>query len=592
MVNNVSYSGNYQLPNINKENVQQTISKSSEVVSDKVESNAIVSSTMGIDKGSVLLSVPLIALIKFINNHLMSGDESKSLVGKMAKGGDYLSDHLKLDTLGANIKTKSSSFKTKHPKMAETFTRFKKYFGDDYKAIPKSTFARTTKMSEKYADALVEMLEAEGKTIAKDAPIADILSTADDFLRSNPNKKQISGLRNMLKAADSQVGKTGFGKFTAKAGLKAKEIVFSTSDFLGKSKSALAMDLFSIILFAGVLKRAATESKDAPKGEKLSTFMHILSEDYAPLMVMQPATSLLYKIGGNKYRGMSVEQRKKVADIVSSANSKKVVKSLDGVAADAVDKVITKDALKIANLQKKMLMKGASVADVDSLAGKTLKEAKNAAKGFTKKLDLKFWEKPLRFMGKILDTGLDTIKSPTVAGKIKNKAKGFAGGFGRLILIMFVLSSALQKPITKLCHKLFGEPKSYLAKQKAEEEKANATEQPAQNATTNNNGETNLVKLHSNQNEATQTQTPQEAQQQEPVATTEIAPQIDEQKTPQQDEIAALNLNKNKNQERYIPSTQVDFSHEAQAEKELNAQVDQILKETDYISKKAKNYKG
>ena len=84
-------------------------------------------------------------------------------------------------------------------------------------------------------------------------------------------------------------------------------------------------------------------------------------------------------------------------------------------------------------------------------------------------------------MGKILDTGLDTVKSPTIAGKLKNKAKGFAGGFGRLILIMFVLSSALQKPITKLCHKLFGEPKSYIAKQKAEEEKANATEQPAQN---------------------------------------------------------------------------------------------------------------
>ena len=587
MVNNVSYAGNYQLPNINKENVQQTISKSSEVVSDKVESNALVSSTMGIDKESVFLAVPLIALIKFINNHLMSGDESKSLVGKMAKGGDYLSDFLKLDTLGSNIKTRSANFKTKHPKIASTFSRFKKYFGDDYKAIPKSSFARTTKMSEKYADALNEVL---GTKIDN---IDDLVKAADDVLSKEgiKHRGQISGLRNMLKAADSQIGKTGFGKFTAKAGLKAKEIVFSTSDFLGKSKSALAMDLFSIILFAGVLKRATTESKDAPKGEKLSTFMHVLSEDYAPLMVMQPATSLLYKIGGNKYRGMSVEQRKKVADIVSSANSKKVVNSLDGIAADAVDKVITKDALRVANLQKKMLMKGASIADVDSLAGKTFKEAKKATKGFAKKLDLKFWEKPLRFMGKILDTGLDTVKSPTIAGKLKNKAKGFAGGFGRLILIMFVLSSALQKPITKLCHKLFGEPKSYLAKQKAEEEKANATEQPTQNATTNNNGETNLVKIHSNQNNEKQSPA-LETQQQDAVATTEIAPQVDEQQPSQQEEVAALNLNKDKKQERYIPSTQVDFSHEAQAEKELNARVDQLLKETDYISKQAKKYKG
>ena len=77
---------NYMVQNtgMSQPNVQQALAKSTEAVSDTVESNAIVSSAMGIDKNSMLLSIPLIGLIKYINNGLMSGEEGKSLVGKIA----------------------------------------------------------------------------------------------------------------------------------------------------------------------------------------------------------------------------------------------------------------------------------------------------------------------------------------------------------------------------------------------------------------------------------------------------------------------------------------------------------------------------
>lgn len=481
------YPSQYNLSNtgINQQQLDNTINKSKEAVNTTVENNALLSSSMGIDKESVLLAAPLTAAILFINNVLMAGKEEKSLVGKLAKMGDKISETFKLTQKGGKLKPKLQKFSK---------GRFAKYFGDSYKAIPKNQMGKVVKMREKYADALVESLSSKVKDlkVTKDSPVDDIIKAADDFLKTNPKNKNIQGLKNMLNAANSKIGKTNLGKAFAKGGLKFKEIAFSTSDFLSFSKKStmtLAMDTFSIIYFANVLKTAFKETKEAPKGEKLSTFTHILFSDWAPLLVWQPATKLAYNLGGNKYRGMTVEARKKLADIVKTANA---------------DKNISAEALKMANLQKKLLLKGGSATQADNLAKKGLEEATKYVKNFKGKLDLKWWEKPLKAVGQFLTSSLDDIKGATNLQKVGKKLKGFGSGAMRFVLILFVLQPLLQKPITKLGHMIFGKPEAYLKKQKEQEKSQENTPEPAvesgepnQNQAIETPRSTNLVEQYS-----------------------------------------------------------------------------------------------
>ena len=186
MSNTVSSYRNYPVANtgINQQQLDATINKSKEAVNTTVESNALLSSTMGMDKESAIASLPLVAAILFINNVLMAGKEEKSLVGKFAKMGDAISNKFNLQQTGSKLKPKMKEFAN---------GRFAKYFGENYKAIPKSSMGKAVKMSEKYADALVESLGTKVKDLAvtKESPVDDILKAADDFLLKNPNNKHI-----------------------------------------------------------------------------------------------------------------------------------------------------------------------------------------------------------------------------------------------------------------------------------------------------------------------------------------------------------------------------------------------------------------
>ena len=562
------YSNPYNVTNtgINQQQLDTTINKSKEAVNTTVESNALLSSSMGIDKESALLSAPLIGLILFINNHLFAGNRDKSSLGKLANVGDKISDFFNLQTRTSNLT----------PKIKNVLNgRFFKFFGDDYKAIHKSSMGKAVKMSEKYTDALVEMLTAKAKSkgvalaITKESPVDEILKAADDFLKTNKSKN-IEGLRNMLEAATSKTGKTQLGKLFAKGGLKAKEIAFSTSDFLSKNKGTLAMDLFSIIYFANVLKTAVKETKEAPKGEKVSTFAHILFQDWAPLLVFQPATKLAYNLGGNKYRGMTVEARKKLAEVVKTANA---------------DKNLTAEALKLANLKKNLLLKGGTPQQADDLAKMALDKADDFVKAFKTNLDLKWWEKPLKAAGKFLAGALDDIKGGSFLQKAGKKAKGFGAGAMRFALILFVLQPLLQKPITKLGHMLFGKPETYLKKKEAEEKKEKEktdqtqaqTQTPVnapQNGANNLQKPTNVLNQYLNNPQATAPIANTPAQ---PVAD----PQISNATQGQQEPSAALNLwGKDKNDYKgYVPSIEVKTVDSS--EQELEKMVDEILKETD-----------
>ena len=710
MINSInSFNGT---PVIKQENVQEKLEKSKQVVSDNFESNSAIKTLSGAasESGSMRNSMSLVPLLYILDKLVdkgMGGEIEKSSLGKAAKLGDKLSDFLHLNNIFSEEKvSRFSKFLRSN--------RFTKYFTKDYKAVPKSSLAKSQSIAEKYLRELTDqvqkfipdftsmkynpevMKQLEGvvspktldfikglgplnqrltgdyltsvsKTLAELTGVAEkhlgalgvqdkemidvlknniskFLSGADDIseqalseqiaalfsrfgdkahtnlLRSNSvnlsketlgvlssvSKKTFSNdqilsavddfaskgieltganklsiARNKLKAADSKVGNTLLGKIFSKGLLKTKDTV------------TYGGGLISMFFMASAIYNSVKAAKEAPKGEKKATFMHVLSEQYLGMILFQPSISLMYKLGGNKYRGMTVEARDALKTLIKNTNA---------------DENITKEALKVAKLQRDLLIRGVDKDKVADLAGKGLKQAKTMAKSLKKEgAKLKFWERPLKFMGTILSTGLDKMQKPKYVKLPKlgikklpqPTLKGFLGGLGRFAIIMFVIQPIIQKPLTKLFHKIFGEPKTYLAKQKAEDKSKTVQQSPSNQNNQVNPFETNLIKKW------TQPVSKEEAG---PIQNMEInnshssgiaATSIDQgiasdsqPLKPQKDsQVAALNIfNKDKKEDdsRYIPSIEpiviVDNS------KEIQEKVNAILKSTDKVVEKTKQY--
>lgn len=84
----------------------------------------------------------------------------------------------------------------------------------------------------------------------------------------------------------------------------------------------------------------------------------------------------------------------------------------------------------------------------------------------------KWWEKALRYPGKLLGMGLE--------GK-PNKLAGAVGGAGRLWLYIAVLSPLFIKPVIGLCHKIFGKPSDTKAEEDAKKAEKDAKKQTRTN---------------------------------------------------------------------------------------------------------------
>lgn len=519
IISSMNSTSSYPVTNtgLNKDNynLQKNLEKSKQVVSDNVENNSIGKMFMGDSKPNevALVMVPLI-IFDNIFDKLMSS----KLLDKAAKIGDKISNSLNLEKIFSKDKM------DKFSKFIKT-NSFTKYFTNDYKAIPKSAFAKHSAFSEQFKSQIISGLTDINNSpevtniLNKSSDITkkvfesisngntskisseELIHTIEDLAKNNNitklNKKSLFGgninlshLSKKLQAAESKIGKTTLGQKSAKGLLKTKDVLTYGGGML------------SMLFVATGLINSYKEAKKAPKGEKFSTFMHVLSEQYLGLILIGPSTNLLYKVAGNKYRGMSVEGREALKQLISKANS---------------NPNLTKEGLKIANIQKKLLLKGVDKTKVEELANKGLKEVKEAAKSLSKEgTKLKFWEKPLKWAGNVLATGLDTIKKKKVI-KLPNNhnikfslptLKGFAGGFARFMLVLMVLQPLLQKPITKLFHKIFGKPKTYLENQKKKEEETKsepAISQSIQNENQNtpidqtNNKNTNLLNQHLNQ---------------------------------------------------------------------------------------------
>lgn len=493
-----------------------------------------------------------------------------------------------------------------------------------------------------------------------------VSAIADELISKGLGNGKLTGINNKLKASKLKTGNTLLGQLFAKGALKTKNIL------------TYGGGAISLIFAAQAFSQAIKATKEAPKGEKKATFMHVMSEQYLGMILFQPSIALLYNTGGNKYRGMTPEGRQAFTELVNNVNktvdsaeiakiqqkllrkgadvngvksmtgkslaeAKKIASELDGgnvlvkalsfinapiktinkmlhqkdgisdLAKDTIAEIakqsktnqpIIKETAKVAKLQSELLLKGVDKDKVATLAGKSIKEAKKLAKSMKGDgANLKFWEKPLKFAGKILDVGLDSIKSPTKLGKAGGKIRGFAGGFARFALIMFIIQPFIQKPVTKLCHKIFGEPKTYLAKQQTEEGKKGKKskkvkgEAPSttQNTTNTQQTSTNLLDLWRNKqaadsqksvavNAKPQIATPQQNvvqntkqqsvnTQQNTISASQIA-----QNT--QEAIPAKKISDTQKTERYIPSIEVSFSDD---QAELDKQAEIILKSTDSI---------
>ena len=498
---------------LQKENIQDVLSKSKLAVTDSFENNSvgkIITDDEPTSKKTAILMVPALMLLDNIVEDNISG--KNGILKKIANLGDKISHSLNLDKLFSKKSvSKLSGFLKKN--------RFFKYFTGDFKAVPKTPFAKGVKMSETYSNELLKniqqavtlptygavekslspkALETIKKLSSKDnlsviSPKA-LISTADELIKNGIDTvkpgsmlskySSLSASKNKLITSMSKMGTTGIGSTAAKAALKTKDVL------------TYGGGLLSLYFTASALINAVKAAKDAPKGEKKSTFMHVLSEQYVGLILIQPCTNLMYKICGNKYRGMTKDARQMLKNLVKNTNA---------------NEALTKEGLKIAKLQRELLINGVDKNKVMLLSKKSFAEAKAIAKTL-KGAKLKFWEKPLKFAGKFLSMGLDKMKRaksiklpfklPLVPSKIKIPQPtigGFIGGAMRLGIIMMVLQPLLQKPITKLTHKIFGEPKTYLKKQKGNVENKQIEEQnikPNPQITPNEKKETNLIKLY------------------------------------------------------------------------------------------------
>ncbi len=436
--------------------------------------------------GAVGIWVLLKSIVKPINKAI-SGKYEDSLLGKIGSFGDRVSDALHLDAITS--KTNGISKWAKN-------NRLTKYFSSTYKTTPKNAFASSmangtlgelandassvikacqdqkidlTKFFNKadLDDILKEPLKNTDKIIngLKNAGAKDFVEFGGKFklpfigdvsLPVFKRKVYFTELANKLTA----VGKKG-PQTVIKNGVKIVENAAEAGakSGLGKNLSkgflrtlegltnGMAGGPAAILIQAFCFAQATKAAIQAPKGEKLSTFTESVFQDLGYYLVGSSSINLLSRAGGNKYRGMSEAALKEYKTILKATN--------ESIANGAnVD-------VKLVKRQLKDLLKGKSKTQI----GET----------FAKQYSLKFWEKPLKFVGKLFGSGLDKI-DPVIKSsdnflvktfkKLGSKAKGFPGGFGRFALAMFVITPALVKPIVKLSHLLFGRPtKSVLDKE-------------------------------------------------------------------------------------------------------------------------------
>lgn len=117
--------------------------------------------------------------------------------------------------------------------------------------------------------------------------------------------------------------------------------------------------------------------------------------------------------------------------------------------------------------------------------GSIFKKTVHNEGNFLQRLGRYVVQKPLSLIGRVLSIGrYDLVHGSKYSPKSMLKwAKRFGGGFGRALLVMFVLVEPFRKGFMKLSHMIFGKPKnSALDEGKSEKENIEAQKQVLQNS--------------------------------------------------------------------------------------------------------------
>ena len=597
-----SNGANINLPNLPdrqqiKANVQTNVSE-----------NPTVKASNGMGDPKVMLGAlcfwpALLNIVRPINKAI-SGEYSTSLLGRIGNFGDRIFDKLNLGKIINPERTsRVSNFLSTN--------RLTKYFTKGYAAKPSLSLVRSLGTQSELAGDAVSVLKeiaeknpsielskffnpkmlsdlgitpiAEGakeaaKNAARDINIADFSDDlaiglhkmaehckakgiSESFTTGKFLKRHISltELRNKLISIAPGQAKTTFEA----AGIpEIKNMMARTPLGRGMAKGSLrtlegltngmAGGPMGVILQAYCFAQAFKEAHEAPKGEKLSTFMHVVVNDLGSYLLMASSKDLVYMAAGNKYRGMTKEGISAFREFIKKVN-----------ASD-----ISGTALKIAKAQKKLFLKGVSPDKVKAFGEAVtnnpsiFKSAmKDAMKGAPK---LKFWERPLKAVGRVLGMGLDSIK----AGPLKKfpKLRGVAGGALRFGVVLMVVAPLLLKPFTKLCHMIFGTPKAYLEKEKGGKDKKQVEEQPKREPV----NAMEMIEEYKRQNAGTETGT-----------TTNILNDF-LASNPDAGMAATSPLSKSSPIKRYIPSSEpTQFDDTAKQE-----QIKALLKHADEVEKR------
>ncbi len=538
--NNVSYgavkdvvpnSVNEKLP----ENLQNLDAK--QIASN----NGAIAAAGGMDKGTVLATVPFYTsflLLRNLNDKVgskfsFSGEYEKTFLGKLTKLGDKIANTISkvipdsvengvkkgaknakawLQDHSAFVRSMSTPLRLENSMaMTEATGLYSRVLYDNGDLIQKGFRGRGNEVLELFKNSgngkFLELLKAKGiDSVTDDAEILDKISaTFRDLAQKPPKdpkvKECVDDVIEIFSKTDKKavidkwgplpVGKIPFLNKLLKLEVPLSEAANKTKVATGAVGATTALgkafpSAFSKIYegftnnFAGgkiaplmqayFLATAAIKAKQAPEGQKLATFMDEEAMGVATLFTMPIATSALTKIGGAaKYIGMGKTVSEQTQNVDKFRN---LIKSLN-------EKVDAKSITRAEYLDE-------------------VKNIKNVLKG-----DTKWWQKPIKFIGKILGSNykaetikpyLDDIvpedmnKLQSLGLNVSNKLKDFSyklktgkfagltpGGMLRFALVMFVISPIVSKPIKWAVNKIFGKPWDP-EKEKQEQEKKMAEE--------------------------------------------------------------------------------------------------------------------
>lgn len=341
--------------------------------------------------------------------------------------------------------------------------------GDISKIIPKGLL-KSGASKEEAVKLLSSFISDPDKSSSQIRQVADHLANAKspinfsiktkfpwpDFLKRKPNNLQIA---NKLKVALGSTEKSkGFAKFLPKAFGSSLEGV--TSGHIGWIGSFAMAAYF----FADTVKRTS----EAPKGEKLSTFMEGLARNIVPVGFAWLYAKPMNVVGGMKYVGMGKDVATKTA---------------------AVDKF--REALK--NFNEKAASGGFA-------SYKDYRAGRSALNGILKE-GSRWWQKPFKAIGNFMSMGQETpnaFKVAKNAGFGQKLASGLSkagtifkrkgGGTMRFVVGMFVVGSLISSISSKIVYKIFGKPKKV-----QEEEDAKKAEKEAKKAARNANNDIGMT---------------------------------------------------------------------------------------------------